>query len=249
MRALLPLAAASLLAVPSAVGQTPVRILRGQVTDSLLEPIPAAEVAIIGTGLRGQADSLGLFRIEGVPIGVHPIVARAIGWKPLFFMIEMKDIADGQELIVRIGLERAATRLPEIVVKGGRIAKPPEYAFTTRYDGFFQRRLIRSGTFRTRADAVFRTAFHTVDLLKAIPTVTVRYVLGQPAVEFGGCQEGYSKIGVWIDGARVAGNDHNAALGYVRPNDIELIEVYRRSVQIPVEFLEDSCAAIVIWTR
>ena len=54
---------------------------------------------------------------------------------------------------------------------------------------------------------------------------------------------------MWIDGARVMTNNANEALDYVRPSDIEMIEVYRGVGQIPGEFLEDACAAIVIWTR
>ena len=44
-------------------------------------------------------------------------------------------------------------------------------------------------------------------------------------------------------------DNHNEALGYLRPGDIEMIEIYRRSGQIPAEYLGDFCAAIVIWTR
>ena len=44
-------------------------------------------------------------------------------------------------------------------------------------------------------------------------------------------------------------DNHSEALEYLRPSDIEMIEVYRGVGQIPGEFLVDSCAAIVIWTR
>jgi hypothetical protein len=221
-------------------------ILRGQVTDSAFEPVRLAEIAILGTPLRVTADTLGLFRIDGVPVGVHPIVVRAIGWKPLFFMIRME--AD-QEQIVRVGLERAAQQLPDLVVEGGRRAKPPEYAFTNRYDDFFRRRVVRSGTFRTRGDVWFQSAFNTVDLLKAIPGVNVRRSGAVPAVEFASCGASGGQVSVWIDGARVNTRDHNEALSYLRPTDIEMIEVYRRAGQIPGEFMGDSCAAVVIWTR
>ncbi len=38
-------------------------------------------------------------------------------------------------------------------------------------------------------------------------------------------------------------------LSRISPNQIEMIEVYRGVAEIPGEFLNDSCAAIVIWTR
>lgn len=221
-------------------------IFRGQVTDSAYQPVQLAEIAILGTQLRVTADTLGLFRIGAVPVGIHPVVVRAIGWKPLFFMIRME--AD-QEQIFRIGLERSLQRLPDLVVSGGRFAKPPEYAFTTKYDDFFRRRGVRSGTFRTRDDVLFRSAFNTVDLLRAIPGVYVRSSGAMPVVEFASCAASGGQVSVWIDGARVVTRDHNEALSYLRPNDIEMIEIYRRAGQVPGEFMGDSCAAVVIWTR
>ncbi len=56
-------------------------------------------------------------------------------------------------------------------------------------------------------------------------------------------------MAVWIDGSRVMENDHNYALDFVSPSDLEAIEVYRRGGQIPAEFQTDASAAIVIWTR
>jgi hypothetical protein len=178
------------------------------------------------------------------------VVARAIGWKPQLFMIRMEE---GQEQTFQIGLERAPQFLPDLIAKGTVIEKPPEYAFTSRYDGFFHRRRIRSGTFRARnQDPWFQSASHTADLLRGIPSVRVSSSGGLSTVAFQGCQ-GLSgvpnKVAVWIDGSRVMTDDHNYALDYVSPAEIELIEVYRRAGQIPAEFLADACAAIVIWTR
>jgi hypothetical protein len=238
--ALLALTAAPLAA------QQGVRIFRGQVTDSLGLPIPLAEIAILGTGLRVVADSEGLFRITDVPVGLYAVIVRSIGWKPLFFLIRM---GENEERIGRIGLEPAPQQLPELIVEGGKFAKPPEYAFTRKYDGFFHRRLVRDGTFLTRADPTFANAIHTGDLLRGIPGVRVSFGAGGTGVGFTGCRGFGAKVAVWIDGARVMA-DANTAMGYVRPSDIEMIEVYRRVGQIPGEFLDgDSCAAIVIWTR
>jgi len=233
-------------AVAPLAGQQSTRVFRGQVTDSLGLPIPFAEIAILGTGLRVVADSEGLFRISDVPLGLHAVIVRSIGWKPLFFLIRMED---NQERIGRIGLVPAPQQLPELIVEGGRFAKPPEYAFTHKYDDFFRRRLVRPGTFRTRSDPWFNNATHTGDLLEGIPGVRVLFGQGGTRVSFSRCQGPNDKVAVWIDGARTMTNNPNEALEYLRPGDIEMIEVYRGVGQIPGEFLADSCAAIVIWTR
>ena len=233
------------IAAPLAAQQS-TRIFRGQVTDSLGLPVPHAEIAILGTDLRVVADSEGLFRIADVPVGLHAVIVRSIGWKPLFFLIRM---GENEEQIGRIGLLPAPQQLPELIVEGGRFAKPPEYALTHRYDDFFRRRRVRAGVFRIRSDPRFASALHPGDLLRGIPGVRVAFGPGGTSVDFSRCHGMGAKVAVWIDGARVMTNDHNEALGYLRASDVEMIEVYRGLGQIPGEFLEDACAAIVIWTR
>ena len=207
LRASIPATAALLFGLASPlVGQTGTGIFRGKVTDSLGIPVPLAEIALLGTDLRAVADSDGLFRIAGVPQGLYPVIVRSIGWKPLFFMLRMDA---GNEFIGRIGLEPAPQRLPELIVQGGRFAKPAEYALTTRYDDFFHRRRIRSGTFRTRSDPTFASALYTGDLLRMIPGVRVSFREGGTTVEFSRCSGPSSKVSVWIDGARVMTNDPN----------------------------------------
>lgn len=247
MRTPLPVIAALLLGLAAPLaGQAGTGIVRGQVTDSLGIPVPHAEIVLLGTDFKAVADSDGLFRIAGVRKGLYPVIVRSIGWKPLFFMLKMDE---GNEFVGRIGLEPAPQRLPELAVEGGRFAKPAEYALTTRYDEFFWRRRVRSGTFRTRSDPTFATASHTGDLLRMIPGVRVSFGEAGTRVGFTRCNGFGAKVSVWIDGARVMTGDHNEALEYLRPGDIEMIEVYRGVSQIPAEFLDDSCAAIVIWTR
>jgi hypothetical protein len=241
------LVAAALVCLASPLaGQAGTGIFRGKVTDSLGIPVPLAEIVLLGTSFKALADSDGIFRIAGIPRGLHPVIVRSIGWKPLFFMLRMEE---NDEFIGRIGLEPAPQRLPELTVEGGRFAKPAEYALTTRYDDFFRRRQVRPGIFRTRGDPSFANAISTGDLLKMIPGVRVSFGEGGTSVEFSRCRGGSSKVAVWIDGARVMTNNHNEALDYLRPANIEMIEVYRGPGQIPGEFLDDSCAAIVIWTR
>ena len=58
-----------------------------------------------------------------------------------------------------------------------------------------------------------------------------------------------AKAGVWLDGVRVKARSHDEALSLIHPNDIEAIEIYSSVSRIPGEFLDDSCAAIVVWSR
>lgn len=251
MRTLVPLLALALagpLALPAAAQAVPDKtgIFRGKITDSLGIPIPGAEISILKTELKATANDDGLFRIENVPPGLYAVLVRAIGWKPYLFLTRMDP---DQEQVGRIGLEPAPQRLPDVEVSGKKFFKPPEYEMTHRYDDFFHRKLVRAGTFRIRGDQYFGRATHTGDLLMMIPGVHVYFGENGTTVEFARCSGPNAKVAVWIDGARMMTEDHNQALEYIRPSNIEMIEVYRSAGQIPGEFLADSCAAIVIWTR
>ena len=99
---------------------------------------------------------------------------------------------------------------------------------------------------------------HTAELLRGIPGVRVR--IGPPGVEdlnsvsFARCPQG--GVTVWIDGAKLRpdGGKFSPAsvalmLERINPHDILAIEIHRGVASLPVEFIDDSCAAIVIWTR
>lgn len=244
----LSLAIGCILAVgrpPSLVAQAGTVTVRGQVTDSLGVSIPLAEVLAIGTSMRAVADSNGLFSLAGLRPGTHLFLARGIGWKPMNFTVQL---AAGEQWVGRVLLEAAPIRLPDLIATG-KYAKPERYASTTKYDDFFRRRALAAGVFRTREQIEAMFPLSAADLLKNIPSVRVAFNASFSSVTFGRCSGPSAKVAVWIDGARVRTSNHNEALSLINPKDIEAMEIYRSGVQIPGEFLEDSCAAIVIWTR
>lgn len=225
--------------------QPPTATLRGQVTDSLGFPVVGAEIRVLGTEAVAVADSQGLFHLTSLPVGTRLVYVRAVGWKPLTFSIEL---AADQEWTGRIGLEPAPDVLPEITVEG-RADKPARYAGTTRFDDFFRRRrLALGGIFRTREEIERLHAISTGELLKGIAGVHVAFGPTGASVTFTRCPNP-THVALWIDGNRVRIENINVALGTIDPNDVEAIEVYRSAVQIPAEFLENACAAVVVWTR
>jgi hypothetical protein len=73
---------------------------------------------------------------------------------------------------------------------------------------------------------------------------------GGTDVEFSRCP----RVSVWIDGQKqrfVAGTGLGLGelLDRVLPSQIALMEVYRGPAEMPAESLDDSCAAVAIWTR
>ncbi|NOT09931.1 MAG: TonB-dependent receptor plug domain-containing protein [Gemmatimonadales bacterium] len=237
------LLATGLAAKALSAQEAPTR-LKAQVTDSLGVAIPLAEVIVMGTTFRATADSEGVVLFTGLPSGLQLIQVRAIGWRGIYFTLRLEP---GQHWVGRIGLEPVGTPLPDIVVQGRRgvVQKPGRYAGTEKYDDFFRRKKFGFGTFRTREDIDRASPMRTVDLLQGIPSVTVT----SDGAIFRRCSGPAARVGVWIDGWRVLESEVGEALQSISPRDIEMMEVYRSAAQLPGEFLIDSCAAIVIWTR
>ena len=214
-------------------------VVRGVIVDSSGHPIGGALVSVDGGGFT-RSDAKGSFVLTGVPPGTRIVRVRAIAWKPLAFEI---DLDPGSEHTGRIGLEPAPVLLPELKAVGGRGFDTPA---SRRLAGFEARRRVNAGTFRDRAAIDRMVALSTVDLLKNIPGVRVSSGPTGGHVTFARCVE---RVSVWIDGDKVRTPSLDVALGLIHPNDIEAIEIYRGLSQIPAEFLDDSCAAVVIWTR
>lgn len=173
---------------------------------------------------------------------------------------------------VQITLERGVYELPEVVVKA-RELKPVEYAWTTRYDDFFRRRHVGLGHYILRDEIQRKGAGRTPSLLAGVRGVTLRYRhpgISGTDVRFMGCE----RVSVWIDGQKQRYPDlpvtriHQTRPGglvnfradtvsmitgeylqRVIPSQIEMMEIYSGPAEMPAEFLDDSCAAIAIWTK
>ena len=170
--------------------------------------------------------------------------ARKVGYKVQYFTIRL---AGGQQWEGRIGISRLPQFLGDIVVIG-KFGKPPQYANTSKYDGFYRRRSKRVGKFLTREEIDKLAAGRISELLRTIPGVRTGFIApGQSEdVSFLNCQS--FNVSVWIDGQKMSGNV-GEVLPLITPTDIETIEVYPRQTMIPPEFRDNSCGAIVMWTR
>lgn len=225
--------------------QAPSVRIRGQVTDSLGIPISRAEVLLRSASITRVTDSLGLFSLGPVESGLHLLQVRAIGWRPVYFTIQTEP---GEEWVGRVGLEQMPQTLPEIRVTSP-LAKPERYAGTTKYDDFFRRRRTATGVFRLRDEIERLAPLNVADLLKGVPSVRVSFNGPSTSIRFDRCNQPGAKAGVWLDGVRIRARSHDEALSLIHPNDIEAIEIYASVSRIPGEFLDDSCAAIVVWSR
>lgn len=233
--------------------------LRGRVTTRMEIPLPLAEIAVLGTEPRTvMTDSAGRFLVRELAVGQHVVRVRRIGFKPQYLSATL---VAGEAREFNIILEAGPHELPEVKVTA-RLAKPIEYAWTTKYDEFFHRRRVGLGKFITREEFEKKNPYRTSSILFEIPGVNVRFS-GHERTEiwFTGC----NRISVWIDGFQVrvtpqsgpgsrrgAGPtpaDIGELISRILPSQIELVEVYSGPARMPAEYLGDSCAAIAFWTR
>lgn len=256
------IAVAALLLLPaSAVAQadTTKTLVEGKVLDPVGTPLGQTEI-VWQTDKRSvlsRAD--GSFSLS-VPLrGPTVILVRRPGYNAQALRV---DLSRGMWRGT-IVLEPGSFKLPDVEVEA-KNAKPADYAGTTKYDGFFQRRKLGLGTFITRQDIERLNAFHTMELMRLVPGARVSIgpsgAPNQMGLKIMRCA---FKTTVWIDGAlqqtSIGGPDGGAfaspgadvaeVLSRLTPTNIEFIEVYRGAAQIPGAFHWDGDCVIAIWTR
>jgi hypothetical protein len=238
----------------------------GTVRDTAGRPIEGAEVSIRGVRARALTNAQGVFNISGLEPGQLVVEARRVGFSLASMVI---DVRAGEDRELTLSLVPELVVLPEIEV-AGRSSKPARYASTTKYDDFFRRRRSGAGTFLTRDDIERMNAFHTHEVIRQIPGVRVSAVSGDPEmvrITFSRCTGGRSNVAVYIDGERLIpsasswqanerGRERRGQgaalaemLSRISVPQIEMVEVYRGTAEIPGELNEDACAVIFLWTR
>ena len=90
--------------------------ITGTVTDlGTGQPLPRADVSVVGTRLGATADAAGKYRIVGVTAGQVELHARLIGYKVIDRTVS---VGDGQTVTVNFAMETAPLSLNAVVVTG-----------------------------------------------------------------------------------------------------------------------------------
>ena len=223
---------------------------RGRLLDSLTAlPIAGAMIEIGATDLHQFSDSSGRFIVHPLPAGQYVLHARHLGYEEAIDTIR---IQAGDSAEHGLMLRRVPTALEETVVSGRVVKFPPFFA------GAYKRAAGGRGFYFTREDIEQANANDYQMLLSRIPGVSAN----DRGVTFQQCQTGFEvagdpsskpKVQIYIDGFRMSvsadPSDAYDALRTVKPQSIQLMEVYPNVASIPAQFLNDACAVIVIWTK
>jgi TonB-linked SusC/RagA family outer membrane protein len=108
-------AALAFTGAPAVVGaQQTTAIIEGRVTDrDSHQPVPAAQVTIVGTGLGAVTNEAGQYTIRGVPAGTVNVRARRLGYA---VVTQPVTVSAGDRATLDFALTAAESRLEEVVI-------------------------------------------------------------------------------------------------------------------------------------
>ena len=221
-----------------------------RVVDTAGRILPYAEVTF---GERGQASTDARGRVSALKLkpGHYRIAARAIGYRARSLTVAL---AAGQILDTVIALSAAPMRLPDLETRA-----------QTGLGDLYARLRLRGGRIITRTDIDRHWAIESIDLMGSMLGVRLEHESpgeggisgeGGAKITFVGCRfRPDSLVTIWLDGKEMVGSPYQQArvpfaMELVHARELELMEIYRRSDEIPTRFRSgDACAALIMWTQ
>ncbi len=239
--------------------------IAGRLVDSTSHPIAGAAVSVDSLPASATSDSAGRFQLDGVPAGDRLLRIRRIGVAPVSVRVS---VAAGETTMVTVRTTSIPVILPTVTTQTvGLYGKPARLAYTSKYDGFYERRLgsAAGGRFYTHEDLVRMDPENLLDVLRRAPGVRIWDAGSTITMRFTTCGQG--GILIKVDGQPLthpsghslftSDSDDNAGtvsdvlkfIGHWRLDQVEAVEVYPTSGSLPVDARGDACAAIYVWTR
>lgn len=223
----------------------------GLVTGADARPLRDAMVVLLGSKGSARTDSAGEFRITSLPAGSRTIEARRVGFVPSRATVHLRP---AQTARITLRLTEPVVLLDSVRVVTQRVIRVDQ----TR--GFDERRRREHGVFIDRKEIDRRSPTETADLLRGIPGVAERFTqtAGTMATSDRGAKSIYGDKGVcattvYLDGLLIPETLNGATDldRWIKPREIEAIEVYAGPSQTPAEFNRpvSACGVILIWSR
>jgi hypothetical protein len=206
----------------------------GTVRSTEMRPVSSATVTLPATGRMAITNGSGEYFMRDVPIGHHQVEVEYLG---LVFNAEI-EIEEGQLALKHYRLDLTLAQLDPI-----RVEAEAEQA-SLKMREFVEREARNAGLYFTRDDIDRLAPLQTSDLLQGTAGVRQNDGLGRRTDigrGFGSCP-----ANVFVDGSPVEVFTEDDFF----PEHIEAVEVYTSFVSTPLRYRsENSCGAIIIWTR
>jgi hypothetical protein len=211
-------------------------VISGRVTGPTNQPVAGARIVIEDLPeARTMLD--GRFVVRQVPVGTRQLEVQAIGMAPALRVI---DVTSNDTAAVAVQLRSVTTLETTRVTAAAHVQRLVQEIEDRKKLGTGH---IIDST-QITADNSIRGTFATVPSVQisdisrnAIP----RYVITLPG------STGRCNANVFVDGHRMLSDD----LSFMRPDEIVVIEVYARKVDVPPEFdaPQSECGSVAVWTR
>ena len=192
--------------------------------------------------VRVRADSAGAFALEAPRPGRYRLTADAPGFRAATSRPLGLDDDDTLQVVLRLSADTVLVEPLEVVGATRELTLAAQQFYARA------RAAGRQGTFITRDDIERRHPVFTTDLLFRAPSL--RRVPNRRGGGYAVRGRGNCVPQVFIDGTRVTGGAASID-EWVRPQEVEGIEVYAGFATAPVEYAGRGadCAVILIWTR
>ena len=229
--------------------------LIGEVRDALTDrPVVAAVVSVVGGTAVAETNRQGRFILSGVPVGVHELAVRHLGYATLAHTVA---VLRGVTTEVEIGLAPQPVEMAPIVAVATRSRR-------LEVKGFYERKywgeLIGGATFLTEADIERRRPIFVSHMIADEPGIR----LGNCGLRRTNCQlvnirassrmAGGCPVKFYLDGTPVrglGGRRGESIDDLVRPTEIAGIEIYVSASSLAAEFggSASQCGVVAIWTK
>ncbi len=215
-------------------------VLRGRVlVDSTELAIGLASVSIPAARIGTSTDSLGHFRLSGIPEGRFAVVVRRIGFGPITSTLVFRE---GDSLEVDFLLVTVSQALPDVQVAARMTSR--------KLAEFEERRHFGIGHFLDSVDIVKRGGSRLTDKLRHLPGLLVRCRGSQCGIVSTRGQSSLLQacpVGLGLDGAYVSG----LRIDDIQPSEVAGIEWYAGPAQMPARFnsSRSACGFLMIWLK
>lgn len=216
--------------------------VRGVVRDTAGKPVNNARIVLSGDDSQSATSSGGVFNLGNLPPGTWMMEARAVGYQPQRFVV---DLRDSLEALAEVNLTVLTPTVDTVKVQADK--------WSRQMEGFENRRKVgMGGYFLDEKKIVDRNAMRMADLLRGTPGVSIQpggTASGRDQVRLRSVQgTGQCFPNVFLNGVYTA-VDNGIIDDLIRPEEVRAIEVYPGTATLPIEFQRpNGCGSIAIWT-
>ncbi len=212
-------------------------VLMGRVTQSAGLAIAGAQVVVSGTPNLTRTDSLGRYRLDGLPSGTVEVVVRRIG-----FAEATQTVLLNQREPRRLDFTVSEAHVLAVVKVVGKMENGLEKV------GFLERKLHGFGHFQAPDEIEQRHPFLFSDLLQVVPGFRIGHGDGGQTIESsrpGGC------VNFFIDTTRFDSAEPGEIDSQFSTHIVGAVETYASAVETPAQFQVPgrACATVVMWTK